>query len=47
MAGRDFTTGGYDDTHWKKTAEFLRGDDALAITAPGDGKAPENATDAL
>jgi hypothetical protein len=47
MNGRDFTESGYDDTHWKKTAEFLRGDDTRLIIAPGDGKAPENATGTL
>jgi hypothetical protein len=46
MAGRDFTTGGYDDTHWKKTAEFLRGDDTHILT-PGYGQAPENAIETL
>ena len=42
IAGRDFTASGDDDTHWKKAAEFLRGDDTRLIIAP-----PENTTDAL
>jgi hypothetical protein len=42
IAGRDFTDGGDEDMHWKKTAEFLRGDDARPVIAPS----PKNAIEA-
>jgi len=33
--------------NWKKTAEFLRGDDIKPVIAPSNGKAPKNAIEAL
>ena len=49
---KDAITGNYrndtpDEMDWKKAAEFLRGDIRSPVIVPRDGKAPENAVEAL